>query len=53
MALKHGLLGLLNYKSETGYDLDKLFKQSLNFFWKAQTSQIYRELNYGMGYITK
>ena len=45
MPLKHGLLGLLNYKSDTGYDLDKSFKQSLNFFWKAQTSQIYRELN--------
>ena len=45
MPLKHGLMGLLSYKSETGYDLDKLFKLSLNFFWKAQTSQIYRELN--------
>ena len=45
MPLKHGLLGLLNYKSETGYDLDKTFKQSLGFFWKAQASQIYRELN--------
>jgi len=45
MPLKHGLLGLLKYKSETGYNLDKSFKYSLGFFWKAQTSQIYRELN--------
>jgi DNA-binding PadR family transcriptional regulator len=45
MSLKHGLLGLLNYGATTGYDLDKEFKKSLNFFWQAQTSQIYRELN--------
>ncbi len=45
MSLKHGLLGLLNYGSMTGYDLDKAFKESLNFFWQSQTSQIYRELN--------
>lgn len=45
MSLKHGLLGLLNYGRMTGYELDKAFKDSLNFFWQAQTSQIYRELN--------
>jgi DNA-binding PadR family transcriptional regulator len=28
----------------TGYDLKKLFDDSINFFWSAQTSQIYREL---------
>lgn len=45
MSLKHGLLGLLNYGKMTGYDLDKTFKDSLYYFWPAQTSQIYRELN--------
>lgn len=45
MSLKFGLLGLLNYGKMTGYELDKAFKASLNFFWQAQTSQIYRELN--------
>ena len=45
MSLKHGLLGLLRYGSMTGYELDKTFKDSLNFFWSAGTSQIYRELN--------
>ena len=45
MPLKHGLLGLLNYQNTTGYELNKSFKESLNFFWKAQTSQIYRELS--------
>lgn len=45
MSLKHGLLGLISYGSMTGYDLDKAFRDSLSFFWQAQTSQIYRELN--------
>lgn len=42
--LKHGILGLLNYKDMTGYEVMEVFRDSLNFFWKAQTSQIYREL---------
>lgn len=44
MSLSHGLLGLLNYAPMSGYDLKKLFEESINFFWSAQTSQIYREL---------
>ncbi|MCG8502915.1 MAG: PadR family transcriptional regulator [Firmicutes bacterium] len=44
MSLKYGILGLLNYGTMTGYDLDKAFKSSVNIFWQAQTSQIYREL---------
>lgn len=54
MSLKYGLLGLLHYGQMTGYELDKTFKDSLFLFWKAQTSQIYRELK-GMeklGWIT-
>lgn len=43
--LKHGILGLLNYHDMTGYEIMQVFRDSLNFFWKAQTSQIYRELN--------
>ena len=42
--LKHGILGLLNYGSMTGYDIVHIFKDSLSYFWQAQTSQIYREL---------
>ena len=42
MALKQGLLGLLNYGEMTGYELAKVFNDSLSFFWQAQTSQIYR-----------
>jgi DNA-binding PadR family transcriptional regulator len=44
MSLKHGILGLLTYSPMSGYDLMKAFDQSLKFFWYAQTSQIYREL---------
>lgn len=44
MSLKHGLLGLINYSPVNGYELDKIFKDSLNFFWQAQTTQLYREL---------
>lgn len=42
--LKHGILGLLNYHELTGYEIMEVFRDSLSFFWKAQTSQIYREL---------
>lgn len=42
--LKHGILGLLNYRDMSGYEIMVVFRDSLNFFWKAQTSQIYREL---------
>lgn len=42
--LKHGILGLLNYSDMTGYEIKEIFEHSLNYFWTAQTSQIYREL---------
>ena len=45
MSLKHGLMGLLSQKPMTGYDLDKLFNASLGYFWPAQYSQIYAELD--------
>lgn len=50
MSLKHGLLGLLNYGSMTGYELNKAFKDSLFSFWQAKASQIYRELDAMEGY---
>ena len=43
--LKHGILGLLNYGNMTGYEIREIFDKSLNFFWQAQSSQIYRELH--------
>lgn len=42
--LKHGILGLLNYRNMTGYEIMGIFRDSLNYFWNAKTSQIYREL---------
>ncbi len=44
MSLKHGLLGLLHYGPQSGYDLLKTFRDSLSHFWQATTSQIYRDL---------
>lgn len=45
MSLSHGILGFLSYGSMTGYDLSKAFDKSVKFFWYAQASQIYLELN--------
>ncbi|MDE6476219.1 MAG: PadR family transcriptional regulator [Erysipelotrichaceae bacterium] len=42
--LKHGILGLLNYHEMSGYEIMETFRDSLNYFWEAKTSQIYREL---------
>ena len=54
MSLPFGLLGLLKYQNSTGYELTKMFEDSLNNFWHAQSSQIYRELNRmeGKGWVT-
>jgi len=45
MSLKRGILGLLSLKPMGGYDLVKTFNSSLKYFWSAQSSQIYRELD--------
>ena len=42
--LKHGILGLINNSDKTGNEIMTVFRDSLNHFWTAQTSQIYREL---------
>ena len=42
--LRHGILGLINNSDKTGYEIMTVFRDSLNHFWTAQTSQIYREL---------
>jgi DNA-binding PadR family transcriptional regulator len=44
MSLKHAILGFLSFKSLTGYDLKKAFDQSVQHFWPANQSQIYRTL---------
>ena len=45
MSLENALLGLLNHRPMTGYDLKRIFDDPMEFFWVAQMSQIYRELN--------
>lgn len=42
--LKYAILGLLNRKPMTGYDIGKEFNFQLAEFWSAQHSQIYPEL---------
>lgn len=45
MSLEHGILGFLNYHPYSGYDLKKIFDTSVQHFWSADQSQIYRTLN--------
>jgi len=40
MSLQHAILGFLNYKSLTGYDLKKIFVAAVRHFWAADQSQI-------------
>ncbi|BBF41369.1 negative regulator of phenolic acid metabolism PadR [Lachnospiraceae bacterium KM106-2] len=42
--LKYAILGLLNQKSMTGYELTQQFESALCEFWTAKHSQIYPEL---------
>ncbi len=44
MSLKHAILGFLNYRPFTGYDLKTAFDTSVRHFWPADQSQIYRTL---------
>jgi DNA-binding PadR family transcriptional regulator len=45
MSLEHAILGFLNYRPFSGYDLKKIFDTSVRHFWPADQSQIYRTLN--------
>lgn len=44
MSLEHAVLGFLNYRPYSGYDLKKIFDASVIHFWPADQSQIYRTL---------
>ena len=44
MSLKHAILGFLSFQSLSGYDLKKAFDRSVQHFWPANQSQIYRTL---------
>lgn len=45
MTLEFAILGFLNYSPLTGYDLKKIFDNSVRHFWQADQSQIYRTLS--------
>jgi PadR family transcriptional regulator AphA len=45
MSLPHAILGFLNYRPFSGYDLKKAFAISVQHFWPADQSQIYRTLS--------
>jgi len=44
MSLEHAILGFLNYRPLSGYDLKKIFDTSVQHFWTADQSQIDRTL---------
>ena len=44
MSLKHAILGFLSFGTFSGYDLKKAFDNSVQHFWPANQSQIYRTL---------
>ena len=44
-SLEYAILGFLNYKPLSGYDLKKVFDTTVQHFWSADQSQIYRTLS--------
>jgi PadR family transcriptional regulator, regulatory protein AphA len=44
MSLEHAILGFLQYGPSSGYDLKGVFDLSVQHFWPADQSQLYRTL---------
>jgi len=44
MSLEHAILGFLNYRPFSGYDLKHILDDSIRHFWPADQSQIYKSL---------
>ncbi|MEA5578103.1 PadR family transcriptional regulator [Anabaena sp. UHCC 0451] len=44
MSLSHAILTCLIEAPHSGYDLSKVFSESVSYFWHASQQQIYREL---------
>jgi len=44
LSLEYAILGFLNYRPYTGYELKKVFDRTVSYFWPADQSQIYRTL---------
>ncbi|MEA4987936.1 MAG: PadR family transcriptional regulator [Anaerovorax sp.] len=45
MSLEYAILGVLQYKPASGYNIKKILDTSINHFWYADQSQIYRTLS--------
>ena len=45
MSLRHCILGLLSVRPLTGYEIKKIFDDTLAYAWNAHDSQIYPELH--------
>lgn len=44
MSITHAILGILSWKSVTGYDLKKIIQDSPFMYWSANNNQIYKSL---------
>lgn len=44
MSINHAILGILSYKSMTGYDLKKVIQNSTFMHWSGNNNQIYKSL---------
>ncbi|AET67781.1 putative transcriptional regulator [Desulfosporosinus orientis DSM 765] len=44
MSIKYAILGILSWKSSTGYELKKLFEESSFMYWSGNNNQIYKAL---------
>ena len=45
MSIKYAILGFLSWKSLSGYDLKKMFGNSVSFYWSGNNNQIYTTLD--------
>ena len=44
MSIKYAILGLLSWRSSTGYELKKFFEESSTMYWSGNNNQIYKAL---------
>ena len=44
MSIKLAILGMLSWKSSTGYELKKIFEDSSFMYWSGNNNQIYKAL---------
>ena len=44
MAIKYAILGFLSWRALSGYDLKKMFGDSMFIYWSGNNNQIYRTL---------